>query len=31
VRRIWHIVEHDLPELKLKIAAILASLDVQSA
>ena len=30
-QQIWHIVEHDLPELKPKITAILASLEVLSS
>ena len=30
-QQIWHIVEHDLPELKPKIAAILASLKIRSS
>jgi uncharacterized protein with HEPN domain len=30
-KRIWHIVEHDLPDLKSKIAAVLASLQIRSS
>jgi uncharacterized protein with HEPN domain len=29
--QVWHIVEHDLPELKPKIEALLASLEVASS
>ena len=29
--QVWHIVEHDLPELKPKIEALLVSLEVASS